>query len=392
MRASFLLFLARAWIALLACVASPAWADSVDAAPQRMLLVQDVLGRNVEVRLPMRRMILEESRQLYTVAMLEQGNPLARIVGWGGDLLEADPATYRQYRQRFPEIDRIPVLGRFADASFNLEQAVALAPDVIFLNMETSRLASDSAMLDNLARLGIPVLYVDFRHDPEKNAEHSLRLFGQVLEQDARVEEIIAFRRKEIFRVSSVLSLHRPDAPGVFVERLGGFSEDCCFSFGDGNIGRYVEQAGGRNLAHGIIPGTFGQINPEQVLHMAPEHVVVTSADWGAYRQTGDWIPVGPGSDGERARKVLASYPLKAVYRDTPAARRKRFHAIWHQFYNSPYDFVVIQQLAAWFHPSLFAGLDADDTFRRFHERFLPVPYAPGYFASLDEDKGRQSR
>ncbi|MEO7885584.1 MAG: ABC transporter substrate-binding protein, partial [Polaromonas sp.] len=53
------------------------------------------------------------------------------------------------------------------------------------------------------------------------------------------------------------------------------------------------------------------------------------------------------------------------------------------QFYNSPYEFVAIQQLAKWFHPELFPDLDADATFRELHERFLPVEYRPGYFVSL---------
>jgi len=31
----------------------------------------------------------------------------------------------------------------------------------------------------------------------------------------------------------------------------------------------------------------------------------------------------------------------------------------------------------------LFADIDADETFRMLHERFLPIDYQPGYFATL---------
>ena len=44
---------------------------------------------------------------------------------------------------------------------------------------------------------------------------------------------------------------------------------------------------------------------------------------------------------------------------------------------------MAIQQLAKWFHPDLFAELDPEASFRELHERFLPVPYAPGYAVSL---------
>ena len=51
----------------------------------------------------------------------------------------------------------------------------------------------------------------------------------------------------------------------------------------------------------------------------------------------------------------------------------------------APYEFVVIQQFAKWFHPELFADLDPEQTFRDFYQTFLPVAYKPGYFASLEK-------
>ncbi|MDR5611831.1 MAG: hypothetical protein RAM36_01995, partial [Arsenophonus sp.] len=63
------------------------------------------------------------------------------------------------------------------------------------------------------------------------------------------------------------------------------------------------------------------------------------------------------------------------------------FFAIWHQFYNSPYDVIAIQQLAKWIHPELFSELDPDDTFRRLHHEFLPIPYLAGYMISLKAER-----
>jgi len=367
---------------LLALAGMGAAAATPEAAAQTVV-VTDVTGREVRVALPVRRVILEESRQLYTMAMLEPGDPLARVVGWGGDLKEADPDTYREYRARFPVIDRIPVLGRFSSGAFNVERAAALRPDVIFLNVETDRAAQDSRTIETLRKFGIAVLYVDFRHHPQRNTEPSLRLFGQVLQQPARAQAFIDFRRTEIERVTQALVRQPQPAPKVFVHRIAGLSEDCCFSFGNDNLGRYVEMAGGRNLAAGLIKGTFGQVNPEQVMAANPDHVVLSSGDWSAYNPDGGWVPVGPGADPRRVQAALAAYPGKPAYVGTRAATTREFHAVWHQFYNSPYDFIVIQQLARWFHPALFSDLDPEATFRRLHERFLPVPYKSGYFASL---------
>lgn len=378
-------------VCLFACVAVTHIAHAANpaqpAATPGHIVVEDVLGRKVSVRYPVKRMILEESRQLYTVAILETGNPLARIVGWGGDLQQADPDTYKEYRQQFPQIDRIPLLGSFASASFNLEKAVSLTPDVIILNMETERIADDAQYVQKLAKLGIPVVYVDFRHHPEKNTEPSIRLLGQLLGQSQRAQQFIDFRRKEIAKVTDVLRTRTVTHPKVFIERIAGLTEECCFSFGKDNFGRYVNMAGGDNIASTMIPGTFGQISPEQVMASNPMHVIVTSANWQAYNAAGQWVPVGPGADPVRVQKALQQFLRKPAYIGTDAVRHHQIHAAWHQFYNSPYDFVVIQQIARWLHPQLFRQLDADETFRRFHTQFLPVPYRPGYFASLSKDK-----
>jgi len=145
--------------------------------------------------------------------------------------------------------------------------------------------------------------------------------------------------------------------------------------------------AGGDNIAKDLIPGTFGQINAEQVLVSSPDHVIVTSAAWDAYVPVGKWVPVGPGADAQLVEKKLEYYPARSAYLGIAAQKTQAFHAVWHQFYNSPYQFVAIQQMAKWFHPDLFADLDPDETFRQLHDRFLPINYQPGYFASLDAAK-----
>ena len=61
-------------------------------------------------------------------------------------------------------------------------------------------------------------------------------------------------------------------------------------------------------------------------------------------------------------------------------------HAIWHQFYNSPYYFVAVQQLAKWFHPELFEDLDPEATLEELHDRFLPIDYQPGYWITLHDE------
>jgi iron complex transport system substrate-binding protein len=170
------------------------------------------------------------------------------------------------------------------------------------------------------------------------------------------------------------------------MERAGGYSNDCCMSFGDDNFGAYVEMAGGTNIAKDIIPSTFGTLNPEQIIASDPDQVIVTGADWEAYVPGGDWIGVGPGADKDEARRKLSKLTERAALTGVHAVETNQVHAIWHQFYNSPYQFVAIQQFAKWFHPDLFPDLDPEATFAELHEKFLPIDYKTGFWVSLSDE------
>lgn len=351
--------------------------------------VTDLLGRQVKVHLPVRRVILGEGRQLYLVAALDTQNPIERIVGWRKDLIQSDPDTYGAYLRKFPEIAKIPTFGGFEDGTFDIEQAISQRPDVIILNIEAQHATEDARYIEKLDALGIPVVYVDFRNNPMQNTEPTMRLFGQLFGKQARAEAFIDFRNQQIRRVTDVIEARHPARPKVFIERIGGYTDDCCLSFGNENFGLFVEMAGGDNIAKGIIPTTFGQLNAEQVVVANPAQVVVTSANWEAFAPGGHWVGVGPGADMAQARKKLAWYTQRPAYAGIKAQDDQAFHAIWHQFYNSPYQFVAIQQLAKWFHPTLFTDLDPDASFRQLHEQFLPVPYEPGYAVSLDQTEDK---
>ncbi|WP_248308654.1 ABC transporter substrate-binding protein [Bosea sp. 124] len=354
----------------------PAFAEKVS--------VTDVLGRNVEVEAPVQRVILGEGRQMYFVAALDKDDPFKRVVGWRDDLPKADPDSYKQYLARYPQIAKLPSFGGMKEGAFDIEQAIALKPDVLFLNVEAKVASDEASLVEKLASVGIPVVYVDFREKPFQNTEPSMRLIGKLFGKEKLAEDFITFRANEIARVTDRLAkVPNLKRPLVMLERAGGYSDDCCMSFGNENFGKMVEIAGGKNFASDLIPGTFGTVNPEAIVAANPDVVIITGGNWGAYVPGGAWVGLGPGTDMVEARRKLTGLAARPAFSQTQAVRNGRVHAIWHQFYNSPYQFVAIQEIAKWLHPELFADLDADATLKTLHERFLPLPYEPGYWVTV---------
>lgn len=351
------------------------------AGPMR---VTDIAGRDVAVPGPVRRMILGEGRQTYLVAALDKANPFGRVVGWRDDFRKADFDGYTIYEKQYPAIARLPAFGGWKDGAFDIEQVIALRPDVVVMNLEAKVAIDDGGLIGKLDRVGIPVVFIDFREKPFEYAERSIAIMAQLLGREDEGRALTEFRAAQIARVTDRLRGYSGPRPRVMMERAAGYDDGCCMSFGNENFGRMVAMAGGENIAASLIPGTFGTVNPEQVVASRPDVVVVTGSNWKLFAPDGAWVGVGPGADPQLARARLRKLMERAAYRTLPVARTGRVHAIWHQFYDSPYQFVAVQVMAKWLHPELFADLDPDATFREFHERFLPVAYHPGYWVSLD--------
>jgi iron complex transport system substrate-binding protein len=374
-------------LALFAALALVSLVPVPSKAADKKVVVTDVTGRQVEVKAPVNKVILGEGRQVYFVAALDSEDPFKRVVGWRDDFEKADLDGYKDYLAKYPQIAKLPKFGGSKEGTFDIEQAVALAPDVMIMNVEAKTATDDAKLTEKLAKVGIPVVFVDFRDKPFENTEPSMRLIGKLFDKEARAEEFIAFRKEQIQRVTERLAKANPAKPLVMMERAAGYTDDCCMSFGNENFGKMVEIAGGINLAGKIIPGTFGVVNPEQIIAANPDHVIATGSNWELYVPGGAWVGVGSGADAAKARDKLEALMKRPAYTGVKAVQSKQVHAIWHQFYNSPYQFIAIQQMAKWLHPELFSDLDPDQTMRTLYERFLPVAYKPGYWVSLaDKD------
>ncbi|RKE79260.1 ABC transporter substrate-binding protein [Rhizobium sp. AG855] len=360
--------------------------SSVLGSPLLAAEITDIAGRKVEIDLPAKRVLVGEARQIHTIAALTGDHLVDHIVGWRDDFLTKDPDSYEAYVERFPALASLPRFGYVPNNTFDLEAAIALSPDVITLNLEAQKVAAESGIEEKAAAAGIAIVYVDFRVDATKNSENSIRILGQIFGAEDRAKDLISYRHEQLARVTDrlakVTALVRPK---VFIERAPGNDAEngCCRSFGPYNFGEMVEQAGGHNIAADVIKTTFGDLNLEQLIVENPEHYIATGSNWAAESKTNRFVHVGRGADPQAARQKLISLMARTGFSDLQAVKTGNVHAVWHQFYGVPYEFVAVQQFAKWFHPELFADLDPDQTFRDFHEKFLPVDYKPGYFASL---------
>ena len=364
-------------IAMLAALPAPAFAQA--------FTVTDVAGREVSFDAPVQRAILGEGRLLYSLATIETENPFAHVVGWRNDLWTTDTISFDAYVEKFPEAADLPFLGNLTDGTLQTETVVTLDPDVLILTIGNKAAADEVNLEEMLSGIGVKIVYVDFREHIIDNTVPSLHILGQLFGKEERAQEVADFWQSKMDAIAKVIADNNPQRPDVFMYRAAGLVE-CCGTFGPDNFGLMVELAGGNNLGSDFLPGYTGSINPEQVIASNPDLIVVTGSDWTNSANAEGFVSVGPGTaDGaEVSREVLASLVEAPAFTGSSAVAEGDVHAIWHQFYASPYQFVAIEAMAKWFHPDLFADVDPDATFKEFYDRFLPIDYQPGAWLSLE--------
>jgi len=355
------------------------------ATAAQTVQITDLANRRVAVPAKVERILLGEGRLLPALAVFERENPAQRLVGMMGEFEKLDEPGYHQWRQRFPQIDKVPRVGRTSSGSFSDEQAIALRPQVAIFGLAGGHGPSerDRETLARLEAAGVAIVFIDFRHEPLKNTPRSMEVLGEVLGKKDLATAFNTYWRQQLALVEQRLQRAKPAAPTVFLENRVGLSDGCCDTM-TGLVGRLLDAAGSQNVAKPLIPGEFGTLNPEFLIGSQPRFYIGTGI--GA-QATADKTPLrivlGADATPEGARASLQRAVQRRGVNQLTAVKEGRAYAIWHHFYNSPFNVVAVQVFAKWLHPELFTDVDPRATLQTMYTRFQPIPLEGEYWTSL---------
>jgi iron complex transport system substrate-binding protein len=341
----------------------------------------DITGRQVTIPDHPQRIVLGESRMLYSVALLTPGNPLQNIAGWPQDLKKYDPQTWQIFARQFPQMDAIPVLGLDGVNDMNPEQVIALKPDVVILPQLARGSESGLVLEKMLAAANIPVVKIDLRVDLLKNTERSIMLLGEVLNQPQRAADFNRFYRSHMQRIASRLADYHGPKPSVLLQLHLGRRSECCVTSVNGNLGELLTFAGGKNIASEQIKGVFGRLSEESVIAAQPDYYFATGT--GSADEVGA-LKLGPAVTAAQTRQSLLALTGKQnALKQLTALRDGHAGAIWHNFYLSPWHVVATEFFATTLYPQLFHDVDPEQTLRQLFRDFLPIPYSGSYLYRL---------
>ena len=371
-------------------VAAAAVVTNVASAPRAQaeaLTLTDIAGRQVTLEERPERIILGRRPDDVQRRAAGRRNPFEKIVGWKDDLILYDPDAFRKFEAAFPaDAGRMINFGNPYAGDFSIEAVLESEADLVLLDLGNLFKAEETGLIEKLDKAGVPVVFIDFRRNPTENTVPSLLILGRILGEEENAAKFIDFYVSEMRKVTNVVdTIPADERPMVVVENAAGWNPDfCCRSFGPYNYGRFVELAGGRNFASTLASAYSVTLSMEGVLNADPDHVIGTGANWAEAKPEVTSTLLGYEGDPAVNAEKIAALAARPGFADLRAVKDGNYHSIYHQFYNSPYHFIAVQQIAKWLYAEEFEDLDPQETFDRMHAQFMPYEASGQFWLSLN--------
>ncbi|WP_062207347.1 ABC transporter substrate-binding protein [Aureimonas sp. AU12] len=356
-------------IALCACALAAAPAQATDYP----LTVTDLAGREVEIAAEPQRIVVQDGRDLFALALLDRQDPFRRIVAWNNILSRSDPRSWAAFQTQWPDSSAKPIDMKFGDeGQVNLEQVAATKPDLLIFQTRVRQALDDAAIFDRLKTLGIPILLIDTEMEPTLNAPKTIDLLGRVLNREAEAKAYTDFYAARMASVAAGIA--GTTRPKVFVEAKAGQKglDSCCFTHGDVYWGKLVTAAGGDNLGTTLVKGRTGDITTETLIASQPDVFVMTGSPFSNEGSVSPGFGIGAAkADVEAALGKLVARP---GFEHVKAVETNRVYGLYHQLYASAWNIYAVESMAKAFYPERFADLDPDADLKTLIGRFTGLP------------------
>lgn len=336
--------------------------------------VKDLDNRTVTIEHAPTRIILQDGRDIFTLALLERDNPFAHVVAWNNLPKKQDTETWNVLKRKWPEAEKILDM-KFSDqGNVDLETVISRQPDLMIAQLRAKASLVQTGVLAKLEALHIPVVFVDYELHPVQNTLPSIALLGKVMGQTDRAQAYIDFYQQRLDTIHQRLA-NVSKKPLVFIEPIagvGGLDNGCCFTHARNGWGGLVEAAGGNNIGSQLLPGATGNISVEKIISMNPDYYLMTGS-----KRPGKGTAVIPFGYNVPAGDVTAAFNALLARQGVasiPAVAKGHTGALYHHFYNNPYNIIAIEAMSKIFYPTQFKDVDPQADYHTLITRFTAIP------------------
>jgi iron complex transport system substrate-binding protein len=342
------------------------------AATVYPLTVRDMDNRTVTLSKEPRHVILQDGRDILSLALLDREDPFRRVVAWNNLPKKQDIPTWNLLKSRWPEATKIIDMGFNDQGEVDLESVIARQPDLMIAQLRGKAALQQTGVLDALKKLNIPVVFVDYELHPVENTAKSITLLGTVLNQEARAKEYTDFYRQKRQKIDAVVN-RVTQKPTVFIEPIAGNTENCCFTHSHNGWGGLVEAVGGRNIGSELLPGGSGFVSLEKIIAMRPDVYIMT----GSKRPNKNVLPFGYGTAPEEVSATFNTLIHRQILQNISPLKKGQAYGVYHHFYNHPWNIIGMEILAKDLYGKRLESVDPTADFHEIVTRFTTLPDEP---------------
>lgn len=336
--------------------------------------VKDLDNRTVTIEHKPQRIILQDGRDIFALALLARDNPFANVVAWNNLPKKQDSETWNVLKRKWPDAEKILDM-KFSDqGNVDLETVISRQPDLMIAQLRAKPSLVQTGVLAKLEALHIPVVFVDYELHPVENTLPSIALLGKVMGETDRAQAYIDFYQQRLDMIHQRLA-NLSKKPLVFIEPIagvGGLDNGCCFTHARNGWGGLVEAAGGINIGSQLLPGATGTVSVEKIISMNPDYYLMTGS-----KRPGKGtavIPFGYNVDPKEVQMAFNALLARQGVSSIPAVVKGHTGAVYHHFYNNPYNIIAIEILSKTFYPEQFADVDPLADFHALIKQFTRIP------------------
>ncbi len=300
------------------------------------VVVKDALGREVKIRIPVKRIIT-----FYSLAP-----PFLYLLGAGKEFIAGWTWSTTFYKLIDPNIDKKVAYGR----NLGVEQIIKMKPDLVI----TAKWYANRRIFKQLEDVGIPVLFVNL--ESVKGIENTIKILGKVLQRESLADKIIQYYNSVLINITNKLKEVKIK-PKVLILYYSHKHHSFRTFGGDMFQSKLIEMAGGVSVSQNLTGKK--DINDEQIVKWNPDIIII--------------IRYG-GPSGEEVKKMIMN---DKALRYVKAVREGHVYVVPNDGENwidpCPKWVLGLAWLAKTLHPNMFKNLNITSMAATFYKEFFNI-------------------
>lgn len=339
-----------------------------NSAFAELKVLKDVLGREVKVNLPAKRIALG----FYYTDFIAVGGvkALDNVVGFSKAVwTDWTPTSWELYSKAVPKLTKLDDFGEAEVGTFSVEKVLALKPDLLILAAWQWQILEFD--LEPVIDANIPIIILDYNRESLERHLLSTKLLGEITGEKKRAEELAKWYENIVKDVQSRIANAKRAKPKIYIEYGAKGPNEAGITYGKDMWGSLIDLAGGENIAEPFVK-QWAPINPEQIIVSKPEVIVIAGRET-ELKKNKDAMVMGVNIEEKEALRRLNAYKKRPAWNSLPAVQQNRLYGAYMGATRNLADASMVQFLAKIMYPDLFKELDPVKTYVDFHKKYLPV-------------------